>query len=78
MIPAYDWESYRILLTVVNRHGSNTFLLNQVSQGAFMEHWLGMWQQDRDRKIVDMSVTELTRDVFDALEPLYTGNFILE
>jgi hypothetical protein len=78
MIHPYEWPDYRILLTVRNRIQTYTFLLNCVPQGEFFELWAGMWETDRDRKISEMSMMTLTKEAYDVLEPLYTGQYLLE
>lgn len=78
MIDAYMWGEYRILLTVLNRQQKSSFLLNHVTQEQFMEHWMEMWEENRDRKILDISLVTLTEESFELLEPLYDGNYLLE
>jgi hypothetical protein len=78
MIHPYEWVDYRILLTVRNRIQSQTFLLNQIPQSEFLEHWMDMWEADRERKILEMSIMTLTKESYDVLEPLYTGQYLLE
>lgn len=78
MIHPYEWDEYRILLTVRNRNGTYSFLLNQVSQDEFFGHWMSMWESDRDRKVQEIMMVTLTQASFEMMEPLYTGQYLLE
>lgn len=78
MIHPYEWADYRLLVFVRNRAIGSTFLVNQMSQPEFMEHWMGMWDSDREKRIVEMSVMALTEDVFDMLAAVHEADKVLE
>lgn len=78
MIHPYEWADYRLIVMARTRSLTITFLLSGVSQRDFFEHWLGMWDSERDVRIVELSVSPITEEVFDMLTSVYEAEYVLE
>lgn len=79
---SWEWPDRHLLVTVRNSASTYAWLLRHVSQEEFMEVYIAyMTAEGRGGKyvkITNMSVTDLTPETFEMLEPHYKAPFLLE
>lgn len=82
---SWEWQDRHLLVYVKNGAANLTFLLKRMSQDEFMEAYIAFVASEyrgerveRYTTIIEMTVTDLSEDSYDMLEPFYAGKYKME
>lgn len=77
----YQWAEHCLMVSIRNRAATMVFITRYASQEAVFEAYLALYgttERGRYKQITEISVVDISEEVYDMMESAYTDEYKVE